>query len=171
MRDRRLLSRRLYYPDTASGFIRGSRPITRSSIRCFNEVVNRYAVGRGSPASRRRSRADRLRRSRDVRQSAEASASNISRAREGRQAVLHGRELHEDAQPDQCSPEFAGRTHLGDYSIRDGNWTLMSARSSMRCAPRPPNTVVILTSDNGALAGCVSRCRNEPVSRREGFPV
>ena len=89
-------------------------------------------------------------------------------ARQGRQAVLHGRQLHEDAQPDQCGAgvrrEVAARRLLG---FADG----------ARCRHRP---------DHGChprgraqhdrhrdrrqrrLAGCLSRRRYDAVPWREG---
>jgi len=69
--------------------------------------------------------------------------------------------------PTNASPEFAGRTHLGDYS--DSRYgTGLSCRPDPRCVrAEAPNTVVILTSDNGAWR-CVIPMPERALSGEKG---
>src|SRR6516165_9073484 len=70
--------------------------------------------------------------------------------RQGRAAVLHGRQLHAHAQPDQSVPQFAGKTRLGRYSDSVVEMDSNVGRIMDEIRADAPNTIVIFTADNGA---------------------
>jgi arylsulfatase A-like enzyme len=67
-----------------------------------------------------------------------------------RRAILHGRQLHQMHNPTHAAPVFRGRSHLGDYSDSLTEMDADIGRIMDEIRADAPNTIVILTADNGA---------------------
>jgi arylsulfatase A-like enzyme len=139
------------YPDTNKWFHPWFPSYNPQFNQMFNEVVNRYAWEgvAGQPAKRLEmiDYADLA--TFDNRQEASAVEYIKKHAKDGKPFFMdvNFMKMHN---PTNASPAFAGRTHLGDYS--DSVMELDSHVGQILDALRAeaPDTIVILTSDNGA---------------------
>jgi len=139
------------YPDTSKWFHPWFPSYNPQFNQMFNDVVNRYAWEgvAGQPAKKLEliDYADLA--TFDKRQEASAVEYIKKHAKDDKPFFMdvNFMKMHN---PTNASPEFAGRTHLGDYS--DSVMELDSHVGQILDALRAeaPNTVVILTSDNGA---------------------
>jgi hypothetical protein len=73
--------------------------------------------------------------------------------------------------PTNAAPEFRGRSHPGDYSDSLMEMDADIGRIMDELRAEAPNTIVILTADNGAWAGCLPRRWDDAVPRREGLSL
>jgi arylsulfatase len=73
--------------------------------------------------------------------------------------------------PTNAAPEFRGRSHLGDYSdsLMEMDFDIGRIMDAIRA--EAPNTIVILTADNGAWLDAYPDAGTNPVPRREGIAV
>jgi arylsulfatase len=73
--------------------------------------------------------------------------------------------------PTNAAPKFAGKSHLGDYSdsLMELDDNIGRVMDDIRA--EAPNAIVIVTADNGALAGRLSRRRHYAFPRRERHGV
>jgi arylsulfatase A-like enzyme len=139
------------YPDTNKWFHPWFPSYNPQFNQMFNEVVNRYAWEgvAGQPAKRLEmiDYADLA--TFDNRQEASAVEYIKKHAKDDKPFFMdvNFMKMHN---PTNASPAFAGRTHLGDYS--DSVMELDSHVGQILDALRAeaPDTIVILTSDNGA---------------------
>jgi arylsulfatase A-like enzyme len=139
------------YPDTTKWFHPWFPSYNPQFKAMFDEVVNRYAWEgvAGQPAKKLEmiDYADLA--TFDNRQEASAVEYIKKHAKDDKPFFMdvNFMKMHN---PTNASPEFAGRTHLGDYS--DSVMELDSHVGQILDALRAeaPNTIVILTSDNGA---------------------
>jgi len=90
--------------------------------------------------------------------------------RQGRAAVLHGRQLHAHAQPDQSVPQFAGKTRLGRYSDSVVEMDSNVGRIMDEIRADAPNTIVIFTADNGAWQDAWPDAGTHPFRGEKGSP-
>jgi arylsulfatase len=139
------------YPDTTKWFHPWFPSYNQQFQAMFDETVNRYAWEgvAGQPAKKLEmiDYADLA--TFDNRQEASAVEYIKKHAKDSKPFFMdvNFMKMHN---PTNASPEFAGRTHLGDYS--DSVMELDSHVGQILDALRAeaPNTIVILTSDNGA---------------------
>jgi arylsulfatase A-like enzyme len=139
------------YPDTTKWFHPWFPSYNPQFKAMFDETVNRYAWEgvAGQPAKKLEmiDYADLA--TFDNRQEASAVDYIKKHAKDDKPFFMdvNFMKMHN---PTNASPEFAGRTHLGDYS--DSVMELDSHVGQVLDALRAeaPNTIVILTSDNGA---------------------
>ena len=72
--------------------------------------------------------------------------------------------------PTNAAPEFKGRSHLGDYSDSLMESMLTSAESWKSCRAGAPNTIVIVTADNGAWLDAYPDAGTTPFRGEKGTP-
>ncbi len=157
------------YPDTSKWFHPWFPSYNQQFTQMFNEVVNRYAWEgvAGQPAKRLEmiDYADLA--TFDNRQEASAVEYIKKHAKDDKPFFMdvNFMKMHN---PTNASPEFAGRTHLGDYS--DSVMELDSHVGQILDALRAeaPNTIVILTSDNGAWQDAYPDAGTSPYRGEKG---
>ena len=71
--------------------------------------------------------------------------------------------------PTNAAPEFRGKSHLGDYSDSLMELDADIGRIMDAIRAEAPDTIVIVTADNGAWLDAYPGRRNHAVPRREGF--
>ena len=160
------------YNDTSKWFHPWFPSYNPQFQKYFSENVNldEYEGVAGQPAKERRQ--DRLRADGHFRRGPGRQRGQIHQgARQRRQAVLHGRELPQDAQPDQCGAglrrQVASRRlfRLADGARRRHRQG--DGRNPQGCAH---NTIVIVTADNGAWLDAYPDAGTTPFRGEKGSP-
>ena len=155
-----------------SGSIPGSRRTTQNINKMYDDIVNlgEWEGEAGQPARMVGTITYDSLATFDIRQT-DSAVAYIHQHAQRRQAVLHGRELHQDAQSDQCGTGVQGQV---------ASRRLFGLSDGARCRYRPdhgshPRGGTQYDRDRDGrqrrLAGCVSRRRHHAVPRREGLAV
>ena len=131
-------------------FIRGSPPTTRNTKR--RTIGSRISVsGKGGRQARQEGRHDRLRFARDIRHPADRFGGRLHQAaRQDDKPFFMDVNFIKMHNPTNAAPEFKGKSHLGDYSDSLMELDADIGRIMDAIRAEAPNTIVIVTADNGA---------------------
>ena len=72
--------------------------------------------------------------------------------------------------PTNAAPEFRGKSHLGDYSDSLMELDADIGRIMETSGPKRPNTIVIVTADNGAWVDAYPDAGTTPFRGEKGTP-
>ena len=166
-----------YYPGVytyslheLTGSIRGSHPTTRSFRKSIS-VREHVRVGRCRGPACQEGHRDHvgLSRPNSIRTQTQSCDRLHQAACQGCQALLHGRQLLQDAQP-QPTPRssLAGKSHLGRYSdslleLDDNIGRIMDVIRA-----EAPDTIVIIDADNGAWQDAYPDAGTHPFRGEKG---